>query len=921
MPDRIVLQKCSSCRWIFKGTRLELDAHETTCIKNKLNRLRNNSQLCSKPESSKTANVSEVRQYFRVHKFNIKANCIVGKLENNEAVPSCQQNDDVDIIDCNTYKKISTAPHKNKIPVPLLDSTNITDEAIPPSAPQQQTANISSSYHMTTINNNSHVTSAAKVIDVRQRYARDDAHIKASLDMYEITIRHGGTQELFDKMIARFNQYIDKQLPPLYSFHKSRQALRESYGIQPNEYHICKNGCMMFKDENIALECDECHEPRYQDADSLTPKRTMVQLPLKEQLALFVNDDRVRKMLKHRANWVSSATVKKSIFDGAVYKELLNNNIFTEEIDIALALYVDDFEGFKRGKNTMSICHIVILNLPEDIRYEDANMIQIFVAPGPNKPKDLPSFLDPVLQELEELCKHGMVVETKGQKIPLKAHLLFVGGDVPGVAKVAGHIGHQSYKGCRFCTIKGVHQEGRMTFPPVLKSKTRHESISTNIGRNNEIGQSAASPFANLSTFHGATFFPIDIMHLMKGVGEQLWNMIKGVYGKDDCPLYLLNVEQKQIGSRIASSRHLTPSSFSGDCGDVSLQTGFYRAVDWIHFVLSREIDENGVSCLRHAVKSWTNWLSKQVKNRKLSAAVFTINEHYLTHLCKTIEQDGPLIYLAAFSMEREIGIIKKRIRSHRHPGMNAGNSLVDLAAVRKRKRSELNDDNEDDSAENDNDSDIDKTDEHLPKRKTEPKKAVVVSRDDNSAQIWGPFAVDTIEALNCQKQLRHFWAWRKCTYNGVNIDFDEYIEIASRLYKDGVTYGGIERESLLRLHIWVDIDKSRKKSSVKPEQRQYFGEVKYFFKHGFVVDEHEGKCEKLLALVELCTLVKGHGPWPYKTDGGSKTYVVIEEESIVGVAGRAKGKDTCEYIYWSKKTPHSKKDNVIDYNLEFIPH
>ncbi|KAG2209609.1 hypothetical protein INT45_003706 [Circinella minor] len=81
---------------------------------------------------------------------------------------------------------------------------------------------------------------------------------------------------------------------------------------------------------------------------------------------------------------------------------------------------------------------------------------------------------------------------------------------------------------------------------------------------------------------------------------------------------------------------------------------------------------------------------------------------------------------------------------------MNAGNSLVDLAAVRKRKRSELNDDNEDDSAENDNDSDIDKTDEDLPKRKTEPKKAVVVSRDNNSAQIWGPFAVDTIEALNC---------------------------------------------------------------------------------------------------------------------------------------------------------------------------
>ncbi|KAG2221993.1 hypothetical protein INT45_006693 [Circinella minor] len=430
----------------------------------------------------------------------------------------------------------------------------------------------------------------------------------------------------------------------------------------------------------------------------------MVQLPLKEQLPLFVNDVGVHKMLKHHANWVSSATVKKSIFDDAVYKELLNNNIFTGEMYIPfLAFYVDDFEG-------------------------------------PSKPKVLLDFLDPVLQELEGLCKYGMVVETEGQKIPLKAHLLFVGKNVPGVVKVVGHIGFQkSYKGCRFCTIKGVHQDSRMTFPPVFKSKILHESSSTNIGVSNEEQHSSNDSKDNREK---------------QGVSEQLWNMIKGVYGKDDCPLYLSNVEQKRIESCIASSRH------------------------------------------------------------------------------------SPEIVL------------------HRHPGMNTCNSLVDLAAVREQKRSELTDDNGDDSAENGSDFDIDKTDEHLPKRKTEPKKAVVVSRDNNSAQIWGPFAVDTINALNC----RHFWAWKKCIYNRVNNDPDEYIEIESR------------------------------------------------------------KCEKLLALVELCTLIKGHGPWPYKTGGGSKIYVVIEEESIVDVAGRAKGNDTREYIL-VKKIPHSKKDIVIDYNLEFIPH
>ena len=529
---------------------------------------------------------------------------------------SDQQDDDVDISDWNQYERISKITEQSTLypqesSISLHDSTNLIEKISPISTSPHGSIDIPSNNCTTTINGSTHVTSAATVIDVRQKYIHDDEHIKVSLDMYAIAIHHGGTQELFDKMITRFNQYINKQLPPLYSYSKSRQALRESYGVKPKQYHICKNGCMMFKDGNNGLECDVCHEPRYQDADTLTPNKTMTQLSLKEQLALFVNDDTMRTLLKHRAQWTSTDKVKKSVFDGAVYKELLSNNIFQGEMDIALALYVDDFEAFKRGTNSMSICHVVILNLPEDVRYEDANMIQIYVASGPKKPKDIFSFLDPVLRELDELCTHGMIVETDEKRIPLKAHLLFVGGDIPGVANVAGHMGHQSYYGCRFCTIKGMYQENRMTFPPVSKSKPQqHVTISTSSQeqhhnnkednrekpviqrietfkrKNESIGQIDASPFANLCTFHGATFFPIDIMHLMKGIGEQLWKMIKGVYGKDGCSLYLSNVEQKQIGSRIASSRHLTPSSFSGDCGDISFQSGFYRAVDWIHFML-----------------------------------------------------------------------------------------------------------------------------------------------------------------------------------------------------------------------------------------------------------------------------------------------------------------------------------------------
>ena len=62
-----------------------------------------------------------------------------------------------------------------------------------------------------------------------------------------------------------------------------------------------------------------------------------------------------------------------------------------------------------------------------------------------------------------------------------------------------------------------------------------------------------------------------------------------------------------------------------------------------------------------------------------------------------------------------------------------------------------------------------------------------------------------------------------------------------------------------------------------------------------------------------------GHGRI-IKTDASSKIYVVIEEDNIIGFAGRTKGKNTREHIYWSQKTPHSLKDITIDYNLEYIP-
>jgi hypothetical protein len=94
------------------------------------------------------------------------------------------------------------------------------------------------------------------------------------------------------------------------------------------------------------------------------------------------------------------------------------------------------------------------------VRYKSGRMLQVCIMPGPSAPKGdgYWSFLAPLLDELQNLSKHGMDVECDdGQERHSKVHLLVATGDIPGVSTLASHSGHTSEYGCRVCPIQGVH--------------------------------------------------------------------------------------------------------------------------------------------------------------------------------------------------------------------------------------------------------------------------------------------------------------------------------------------------------------------------------------------------------------------------------------------------------------------------------
>lgn len=81
-------------------------------------------------------------------------------------------------------------------------------------------------------------------------------------------------------------------------------------------------------------------------------------------------------------------------------------------------------------------------------------MIQLAILPGPNSPKDLDSFLKPIIDEFKDLSNHGLVVRKNGNVIcQSKVNLVIATGDIPAAASLAHHSGHMSKNGCRLCRI------------------------------------------------------------------------------------------------------------------------------------------------------------------------------------------------------------------------------------------------------------------------------------------------------------------------------------------------------------------------------------------------------------------------------------------------------------------------------------
>ncbi|QRV82351.1 Transposase family Tnp2 protein [Ceratobasidium sp. AG-Ba] len=336
-------------------------------------------------------------------------------------------------------------------------------------------------------------------------------------------------------------------------------------GIKGTRIDCCINSCVAYTGPyEDRTNCPRCAEARYKfkkrrgKSDQRCARRTFLYIPLIPRLVNMYRDPSTARILGYRAEREPGPDTISDIFDGTHYNKLcgrrvsvrgqpLDHNFFSSPTDIALGLSTDGFGPFHKDRQTCWPLLVFNYNLPPAIRHRLENLLCLGVVPGPCSPKEIDTFLAPLIDELEELARGVPAFDGQHMRpFCLRAYLLTCFGDMPAVAKLMCMKGVNGKHPCRACKIVGIrgvnttthytplsrpyaaHDEGPRSYDPLNLPRRTHaeflrdalhvEKAKTNAAedrRSRRTGINGLSALARLASLDFPGSFPHDFMHVM----------------------------------------------------------------------------------------------------------------------------------------------------------------------------------------------------------------------------------------------------------------------------------------------------------------------------------------------------------------------------------------------------------------------
>ncbi|CAL1697464.1 unnamed protein product [Somion occarium] len=293
-----------------------------------------------------------------------------------------------------------------------------------------------------------------------------DPLLRLSIEIYLAT--ENASQKMYNEIRDAFHRCYPND--KLLSYDEVKNCLAELTGIYPLLEDMCPNSCIAFTGPFKKLDkCPLCGAARY-DEHKLAASggkekvgRSFYTIPIGPQVQALLRSPQTAEHMHYRKELIAqiTETMKNAHPPGFMeaYEDIFHGSDFLAvhewgdigPDDILLMLSID---GAQLYQNKQSDCWIyiwVVLNLSPDLRYKKKYVLPGSFIPGPNKPKNLDSFLFPGLHHVAALQKEGLSLwDAYDNRTFLAAlYVALATANSPGMASINGLVGHHGGHGCR----------------------------------------------------------------------------------------------------------------------------------------------------------------------------------------------------------------------------------------------------------------------------------------------------------------------------------------------------------------------------------------------------------------------------------------------------------------------------------------
>jgi hypothetical protein len=403
-------------------------------------------------------------------------------------------------------------------------------------------------------------------------------------------------------------------------------------GVQPKKIDCCFKSCIAYTGKYELLEeCPFCHQPRF--TRDRRVRRSFQYLPLIPQIQSFFQNRAMIEKMTYRDRFEHDPGCVRDVFDSTHYRNLLHRkvkvdgvdrpyNYFSDSRDIAFGLSVDGYLLFKRRRRGPKAVPIILqnYNLSPRIRTHLENIICLGVV---HNPKDLGSFLEPFDNELAQLALGVTTFDaSRKEMFDSHAYVILEHGDIIATEEMLGIRGHNGFRPCRSCKIKGVRMitQGRtiyyipLTTPDVdhqtrpsfdprqlplrthehfLRVHSRINAATTNAQRKKLGFQYGIRHFpliSRVSSIDFAISFPWEWLHIFsENVVQHIVNLTSGRFkGLDtgDEDYELSRAVWEEIGEETARASQDIPASYIRILGNIVEDRSHYTAESWAFWIM-----------------------------------------------------------------------------------------------------------------------------------------------------------------------------------------------------------------------------------------------------------------------------------------------------------------------------------------------